>query len=158
MCKQRAFRSRQTGQVQALQQRDGSRAGRHGAGGLPRHGGQGPAVRRGLPAPLRAQHAHPVRGGADRAHPGPLQLPRGLPHTRRAAEPEGERRRVVLAAGAAVLAGQRRLAVRVGPGVALLEEGRQLVHAAPAHRHQADRGLVQRDGGGGGGERPVRGK
>lgn len=132
----------QTGQVQTLKQCNCSCAGWLGVRGLSRHGGQGPAVWWGLPAPLRAQHTHPIWSGADRTHPGALQLPWGLPYACWTPKPQGDHRRDHLAAGTPIPTGERRFIMRVGQGVPLSEEGRELVHATASHRHQEDWGLV----------------
>lgn len=148
----------QAGQVQTLQQRDSSRSGWHGVGGLPRHGRQGAAVWRWLPASFWAQHAHPVRSGPDCAHPGALQLQRWLPNARRTPKSQGDQQGSHVAAGAPLPKREHGFLGRVWQSVALPEEGRELVHATAAHRHQEDRGLVQRDGGRSWRERPVGGK
>lgn len=140
----RAFNlfARQTGKVQTLQQRDCSCAGRPGVGGLSHHGGQRPAVWWGIPASLRAQHTYPVRGSADRAHPGALQLPGGLSYPCWTPQSPGDHQRNNLAARTPLPAGERGFAGRVGEGVPFPAEGRELVHAVAPQWNKEDGGLV----------------
>ncbi|XP_064381286.1 disks large-associated protein 3 isoform X3 [Dromaius novaehollandiae] len=138
--------------LQALQQRDGGRAGGPGAGGLRRagrgHRGQGAAVRAPLPAALLGARGQPaVLGVQDGAHAGPVGVPGGLP--------DAVRHRGGAAPG--LLEGPRLpQPPRLRQGLPL-PPGRGVVHQAAAGRGGEDGGLVPADGEGGGGLRPAGG-